>query len=73
MPSDVHIGALLKTLVASRSEGRFLELGTGIGLSLSWMVDGMDAHSKLISLDNNPELVDLVKSYFQEDSRKSSC
>ena len=43
MSSDVHIGALLKTLVASKPGGRFLELGTGTGLSLSWMVDGISS------------------------------
>ena len=36
MPSDLYIGTLLKTLVTSKPNGRFLELGTGIGLSLSW-------------------------------------
>lgn len=69
MPSDLHIGALLKTLVASRRNGRFLELGTGMGLSLSWMVDGMDANSQLTSLDNDPELVEIVKPYFENDTR----
>ena len=69
MPSDIHIGALLKTLVASKANGRFLELGTGIGLSMSWMVDGMDANSVLISLDNDSELVKIVEGYFQKDPR----
>lgn len=41
MPSDVFIGTFLKTLISSKPGGRFLELGTGIGLSLCWMIDGM--------------------------------
>ncbi|MGB7395503.1 MAG: SAM-dependent methyltransferase, partial [Pricia sp.] len=69
MPSDVYIGTLLKTLIASKPGGRFLELGTGIGLSLSWMVDGMDAESHLVTVDNDPELIDIAKSYFGEDDR----
>ncbi len=57
MPSDLYIGSLLKTLIASKPKSRFLELGTGIGLSLSWMVAGMDEDSVLITVDNDPELV----------------
>lgn len=69
MPSDIYIGTLLKTLISSRPNGRFLELGTGIGLSLSWMVDGMDTESHLITVDNDPELIDIAKDYFDEDDR----
>ncbi|MGD1945175.1 MAG: O-methyltransferase [Croceivirga sp.] len=69
MPSDIQMGSLLKTLVASKPKGRFLELGTGMGLSLSWMVDGLDDDSTVISLDNDPKLVKLVKPYFEKDAR----
>lgn len=69
MPSDVYIGTLLKTLISSKPAGRFLELGTGIGLSLSWMIDGMDADSKLITVDNDPELITIAKQYFENDDR----
>ena len=69
MPSDVYIGSLLKTLVSSKPGGRFLELGTGIGLSLSWMIDGMDAESHLISVDNDPKLIAIATEYFGKDER----
>ncbi|WP_296701660.1 class I SAM-dependent methyltransferase [Algoriphagus sp.] len=69
MPSDLYVGSLLKTLVASKPQGKFLELGTGIGLSLSWMVDGMDEKSKLISVDNDPQLIQIAEDFFGEDSR----
>ena len=69
MPSDIHIGTLLRSLIASKPNGRFLELGTGMGLSLSWMVDGMDNNSRVISLDNDHELVQLVSEHFQQDAR----
>ncbi|MAU26913.1 MAG: SAM-dependent methyltransferase [Muricauda sp.] len=69
MSSDIYIGTLLKTLVASKPKGLFLELGTGIGLSLSWMVDGMDEFSKLITLDNDSELIAIVNSYYTNDNR----
>ena len=69
MPSDLYIGTLLKTLVSSKPNGRFLELGTGIGLSLSWMIDGMTADSKLITVDNDEDLVGIAKQYFGQDKR----
>lgn len=71
MPSDVFIGTLLKTLISSKPGGRFLELGTGIGLSLSWIIDGMDDNATLISVDNDPQLVEIVQQYFGSDNRVS--
>jgi len=67
MPSDPYIGTLLKTLINSKPNANLLELGTGIGLSLSWMIDGMDAQSKLISLDNDPELIKIAQDYFKKN------
>ncbi|SIR28431.1 O-methyltransferase [Maribacter ulvicola] len=69
MPSDLYVGSFLKTLIASKPNGRFLEIGTGIGLSLSWMIEGMDANSTLLSVDNDEELISIATSYFGNDDR----
>ena len=69
MPSDLYIGSLLKTLITSKPNSNILELGTGIGLSLSWMVDGMDLNSKLITVDNDPELIQIALNYFGHEKR----
>lgn len=69
MPSDLFIGTLLKTLITSKPKSNILELGTGIGLSLSWMVDGMDHKSKLTTIDNNPDLTQIAKNFFGSDKR----
>jgi predicted O-methyltransferase YrrM len=69
MPSDLCIGTLLKTLITSKPKSNLLELGTGIGLSLSWMIDGMDSESKLTTVDNDFELVKIANNYFGEDKR----
>ncbi|CAG2535242.1 Predicted O-methyltransferase YrrM [Maribacter dokdonensis] len=69
MPSDLYIGSFLKTLIASKPNGRFLEIGTGIGLSLSWMIDGMDTDSFLISIDNDQQLTAIAENYFGDDQR----
>ncbi|MEL6923740.1 MAG: class I SAM-dependent methyltransferase [Bacteroidota bacterium] len=69
MPSDLYIGSFLKTLVASKPAGRFLELGTGMSLSLSWMVAGMGAEANLVSVDNDPQLIEIAESFFADDDR----
>lgn len=69
MPSDIFIGTLLKTLITSKPNSNILELGTGIGLSLSWMIDGLDEASKLISVDNDNNLIEIVKEFFGNDPR----
>lgn len=69
MPSDRYIGSLLRTLISSKPKANILELGTGIGLSLCWMVDGMDANSSLVSIDNDEQLTTIAEQYFGEDKR----
>ena len=69
MSSDKFIGSLLKTLSASKPTGNFLEIGTGTGLALAWVVDGMDTNSKIISIDNDPKLLEVAVEAFQGDNR----
>ncbi len=69
MPSDLYIGTLLKTLITSKPNSNVLELGTGIGLSLSWMIDGMDDRSKLISIDNDSKLIEIAKNFFGQNKQ----
>jgi len=69
MPSDLYVGSLLKTLVSSKPNGNFLELGTGLGLSLSWMVDGLNENAQVTTIDNDAELLHIAKQYFQNDAR----
>ena len=69
MPTDFFVGCLLKALVASMPNSRILEIGTGIGLSLPWMVEGLDQKSKLISIDNDLFVITIVKAFFKNDPR----
>ena len=69
MASDVLTCSLLKTLAASKPSGKFLELGTGTGLSTSWILDGMDGNSSLVSIDNDPVFLDIAKVALQHDKR----
>lgn len=69
MPSDLQTGSLMRTLVASKPAGKFLELGTGTGLSLSWIAEAMDKDSSAISIDNNEEFLSIAAKCFKEDNR----
>jgi predicted O-methyltransferase YrrM len=66
MASDLQTGSLLKTLVASKPSGRILELGTGTGLATSWIIDGMDDGTKLITVENNDLLFDIATKSLQD-------
>jgi predicted O-methyltransferase YrrM len=68
MASDIYTGSLLKTLAASKSSAKLLELGTGTGLATAWIVAGMDENSKLITVENNELLIDVAKKNIN-DSR----
>ena len=71
MPSDLQTGSLLGTLVRSKPGGRFLEIGTGTGLSLSWIVDSMDNESHVTSIDTEEKYVKIARAFFQSDPRVS--
>jgi predicted O-methyltransferase YrrM len=71
MASDMLTCSLLKTLAASKPGGKFLELGTGTGLSTAWILDGMDTTSTLISIDNDDNLLDIAGRYLGIDKRLS--
>lgn len=68
MPSDLNIGSLLKTLISSKPSSNVLELGTGIGLSISWMIQGLDENSNISSVDNNSDLLKIAKTFFMGES-----
>jgi predicted O-methyltransferase YrrM len=69
MASDMETCRLLRTLAMSKPGGRFLELGTGTGLSTSWILDGMDQRSTLVSVDNAPDFLSIARQYLGADHR----
>jgi predicted O-methyltransferase YrrM len=71
MASDIMTCSLLRTLASSKPSGKFLELGTGTGLSTSWILDGMDSNSELISIDNDSSFLEIAKAKLGFDSRLS--
>ena len=69
MASEPLVGAMLRTLAASKPGGRFLELGTGTGIATAWLLDGMDIRSTLISVDTDEEAQLVAKDFLGADRR----
>ena len=69
MPSDIETGTLLRVLARGKPKGRFLELGTGTGLSTAWILDGMDLESTLISVDNDILCLKIASEFLGHDNR----
>lgn len=69
MASEAKTGSLLRALAASKPAGRILELGTGTGVGTAWLLAGMDADSRLDSVDNDPAAQAIAKRHLGHDPR----
>jgi predicted O-methyltransferase YrrM len=69
MASEPQTCSLLRTLAASKPGGRFLELGSGTGLSTAWLLDGMDDASHLTTVDNDKSLLSILTRHLGQDPR----
>jgi predicted O-methyltransferase YrrM len=69
MGSDLLTGSLLRTLVAAKPSALVLELGTGTGLATAWLLDGMDAESRLITVDQNEQVIAVARRFLGQDPR----
>lgn len=69
MASEPLTCSLLRTLAASKRSARFLELGSGSGLSTAWLLDGMDSASSLTTVDNDETLLSILKRHLSADPR----
>ncbi len=69
MNVDVLTASLLRTLAGLKPCGKFLELGTGTGLSTAWLLSGMDSGSTLISVDNDSVCQAIARQFLGDDER----
>ena len=69
MASEPLVGALLRTLAASKPGGRFLELGTGTGVATAWLLSGMDNASTLVSVDSDENVQKVAAKALGHDRR----
>lgn len=71
MASERATGELLCTLAASKPGGSLLELGTGTGLATAWLLHGMDAAARLLSIDNDAAAQSIAAQHLGGDGRLS--
>jgi predicted O-methyltransferase YrrM len=69
MASEFQTGSVLRTLAAAKPSGRFLELGTGTGVGTAWLLQGMDAESRLDSVDSDPAVQEVARRHLGGDPR----
>jgi predicted O-methyltransferase YrrM len=69
LASELQTGSLLRTLAGSKPRGRFLEIGTGTGVGTTWILDGMDADSHLLTIDRDTQVNAIARTYLGSDSR----
>jgi predicted O-methyltransferase YrrM len=69
LASEPRTGAFLRALAASKPGGRFVELGTGTGVGTTWLLAGMDAGSRLVSVDSDPAVQEIARRNLGDDPR----
>lgn len=68
-PSDDLTGVFIRTLIASKPTGKFLELGTGAGRATAWLLEGMSTDSTLISVEFDKALIGIAQKHLGHDPR----
>ena len=66
---DLLTGCLLRTLAASKPGGSLLELGTGTGVSMAWLREGMTPEARLTSIELKPEHQAIARKHHGADPR----
>jgi len=69
MASEPQTGSLLRTLAASKPGGRLLELGTGTGVGTAWILAGMDARSRLDTVESDAKVLEVARRHLGHDAR----
>jgi len=69
MTSEPKTGSLLRMLAAAKPAGELLELGTGTGYATAWLLDGMDAASRLTSVESEARFQGIAQKHLGQDSR----
>ena len=69
LASEPRTGSLLRVLAGSKPGGRLLELGTGTGIATAWLLAGMDAATRLETVDSDPSVVEVARTHLGGDPR----
>ncbi|CAM3295665.1 NUDIX domain-containing protein [Deinococcus saxicola] len=66
---SAETGRLLRTLAAFRPGGKLLELGSGVGVGAAWLLAGMNAGARLLTVENDPLRAETVWELLSGDAR----
>ncbi|MFJ6085348.1 O-methyltransferase [Streptomyces sp. NPDC092369] len=66
---EERTGSLLAVLAAARPAGRVLELGTGVGEGTAWLLSGMDAASRLVTVELDDTVQAIARAELGADPR----
>jgi hypothetical protein len=69
MVSDMLTCSLLMTPAAAKAGSKFLELGTGKGLSTSWIFSGVSFDSPLALVDHDARFLAIAEKYLCNHQR----
>jgi predicted O-methyltransferase YrrM len=69
MSCEDRTGSLLTVLAATRPAGRILELGTGVGEGTAWLLDGMDAAARLVTVELDASVQAVARAQWGSDPR----
>jgi len=64
-----QVGALLRVMASLKPGGRLLEIGTGTGVGTCWLLDGMDASARLLTVDIDVRVQTVARSRLGNDPR----
>ena len=67
--SEDEVGVLLRLLVSSKPFATVLELGTGTGMGLAWLAEGLHPEGNLVTVEKDKTLLEVAHSLFKEDNR----
>lgn len=69
MSCEDRTGSFLSTLAASKPDGRFLELGTGVGAGAAWLASGMTPGARLTTVEADGEVQAVARRHLGDDAR----
>ncbi|MFI1281986.1 O-methyltransferase [Streptomyces sp. NPDC020858] len=69
MSCEERTGGLLALLAAARPGGRTLELGTGAGEGTAWLLSGMDAAARLVTVELDGTVQKTAREHLGTDPR----
>lgn len=67
--SEELVGRLLRLLVALRPGGRYLELGTGMGSGLAWLLGALGADGEIVTVELDAGLQAVAREELGHDER----